>query len=299
MSDHNNNLNEKRLTRSAISKNPELSNLLFKSLDLHKRKKSKSSLTPSNIENSEENSNQKEQPPIFTFRDNSFQQPSTSSSNYENIQNFHGIDDNQVEKEIQNLRITLKQNYNDTIDILQSPVPPFPTTERIMASVIKPMDVVNQLMTFDGNNADEFIEDLRNAAEMIREVDEALFVKSVLWKKIKTKNLSINKEDCTKIDQIIKAIRAYCPEVEGVFGLFGKLATAIQSPNENVQQFADRLQDLMHKIIELKKEEEGMTMQLLKDFTETMRQQAAGYFKKGVKKKIRYELPHMPDFNQI
>ena len=72
MSD-NNNLNEKRLTRSAISKNPELSNLLFKSLDLHKRKKSKSSLTPSNIENSEENSNQKEQPPIFTFRDNSFQ----------------------------------------------------------------------------------------------------------------------------------------------------------------------------------------------------------------------------------
>ena len=134
---------------------------------------------------------------------------------------------------------------------------------------------------------------------MIREVDEALFVKSVLWKKIKTKNLSINKEDYTKIDQIIKAIRAYCPEVEGVFGLFGKLATAIQSPNENVQQFADRLQDLMHKIIELKKEEEGMTMQLLKDFTETMRQQAAGYFQKSVKKEIRYELPHMPDFNQI
>ena len=74
-------------------------------------------------------------------------------------------------------------------------------------------------------------------------------------KKIETKNLSINKEDCTKIDQIIKAIRAYCPEVEGLFSSFGKLATAIQSPNENVQQFADRLQDLMHKIIELKKEE--------------------------------------------
>ena len=45
------------------------------------------------------------------------------------------------------------------------------------------MDMVNQLMTFDGNNADEFIEDLRNASEMIREVDEAFFVKSVLWKK--------------------------------------------------------------------------------------------------------------------
>ena len=62
-----------------------------------------------------------------------------------------------MEKEIQNLRITLEQNYNYTIDILQSPVPPFPATERIMASVIKPMVVVNQLMTFNGNNADEFI----------------------------------------------------------------------------------------------------------------------------------------------
>ena len=62
---------------------------------------------------------------------------------------------------------------------------------------------------------------------MIREVDEALFVKSVLWIKIKTKNLSINKEDCTKIYQMMKAIRAYCPEIEGVFGLFAKLSTGI------------------------------------------------------------------------
>ena len=98
---------------------------------------------------------------------------------------------------------------------------------------------------------------------------------------------------------MIKAIRAYCPEVEGVFGLFGKLATAIQSPNENVQQFADRLQDLMHKIIESKKEEEDMTTQLLKAFTENMRQQATRYFIKEVKKEIRYERPQVQDFNQI
>ena len=55
----------------------------------------------------------------------------------------------------------------------------------------------------------------------------------------------------------------------------------------------------MHKIIKSKKEEEGMTTQLLEAFTENMRQQAAKYFKKRVKKEIRYELPHMQDFKQI
>ena len=48
--------------------------------------------------------------------------------------------------------------------------------------MIKPLEIVNQIITFIGDNPDEFIEDLRNASAMGREVHEALFVKSILWK---------------------------------------------------------------------------------------------------------------------
>ena len=79
---------------------------------------------------------------------------------------------------------------------------------------------------------------------MIREVDEALFVKSIIWKKIKPKNQAINKETYTRIEEIIKAVRAYCPQIESALSLFGNLSAVTQSLSESVQQFADRMKDL-------------------------------------------------------
>ena len=155
------------------------------------------------------------------------------------------------------------------------------------------------MITFNRDNPDEFIEDLKNASEMIRDVDEALFVKSVIWKKIKPKNLAIDKETCTKIEQIIKAVRAYCLITESALSLFGKLSSVTQDPSENVQQFADRMQGIMHQIEELKKEEVGLSSDALKLFIDTMKGEAAKYFKRVVKKEIRYELENLRDFNEI
>ena len=167
------------------------------------------------------------------------------------------------------------------------------------AVIAKPLEIVNQMITFNGDNPDEFIEDLRNASEIIRDVDGALFIKSVIWKKIKPKNLVIGKETCTKIEQIIKAVRAYCPITESALSLFRNLSSETQDPSENMQQFADRMQGIMHKIEELKKEEVGLSSDALKLFIETMKDEAAKYFKTGVKKEIRYELENLRDFNEI
>ena len=187
------------------------------------------------------------------------------------------------------IRIILHNNYKRAVTILKSNSDgDFSGNSSIIeldmgntAVIAKPLEIVNQMIT---SNPDEFIEDLQNASEMIKGVDEVFFVKSVIWKNFNRKNPAIDKETCTQIEKIIRAVRAYCPITEIALTLFRKLSSVIQDPSENVQQFADRMQGIMHQIEELKKEEPGLSSDALKLFIGTMKDEAAKYFRIGVKK---------------
>ena len=196
-----------------------------------------------------------------------------------------GADNESISNFIENL-ITLTDN-NTTVENKNSNM-----SNESKPSRLSLIDVADLVPTFDGKNipVEEYIEKLKQARKLIDDVDENRLIEIL---KVRLQGNAQDALKRTKINtmiDLIHALRTLYPKKENLHKLYGALTDIQQEPDESVLSYVNRLQNLVSRIKELKKLEEGITEEYLNYFNTNIDKDAAIYFKDGLKFEIEVKL---------
>ena len=203
--------------------------------------------------------------------------PSTSlidfSINNSNYTDIEGIDQ------------SLLQNNTESLSLNPEPIENMAENNKIVLF----RSLCKSLKPFDEERPEPFIQSLKFIKQYVPERQEKEFIQFVVHDRVQLTDWSIDPCKFDTIEQFIKAIREYGPKQKNIHELYGDLSLIKQKPHETKREFSGRV----HKIIDKIKDVMIANGTLDED---ELQDNLAKYFKKGLRKEIRYELPAGDDF---
>ena len=227
--------------------------------------------------------------------------PNTSIREFftDSLQNTFALDtiDRSIDKNLEsfaNSTQNTRQIQEHNLQEFNNQSPTLPTRNEMAERSLKlPLkDVAALVPEFDGKNiaVAEYIDKLKQAQKIIDDTDEANLTKILLIKLRGEAYKALYNSTAANIEDLISAIKKLYPIGTNYYELYGKLEEILQNENESVINYTNRIRDLVIRIKEIKKSDNNITAQQLRDFENQLDNDAARYFKDGLKFEIRANL---------